>query len=817
MLRHFGLSVFIGVLMILVGGPAGADPGERSSLFHFSGTLENLEAEHLRVAGKSPGGRPLQLEFVQSSEVALEPGTPVTVDFIVDKKGRYLAQQVRALEEGRPDFLPGQQVALNEQPEQPESPSGEAGELEKAQPAEAPSGEADQLEKAEPKEEKAVEAPAKEEQPEEKPEQQEEPETPPQPAAPPDSSPQPTDGPPRIVNIEVTGNVQIPDEEILQVVSTRIGDPLLEPRIRRDMQAIFDLGYFTDVRLDTPLAPGGLRLIFRVLENPMVNEIRLVGNEVVETEQLRAVMESKTGQILNTRTIHSDIQAINNYYNEELGYLLTPTHVTDLSFENGVLTLTLRDGIEVTDVNITGVTVYDPERVERLVRMKPGQLFNKKELDEDLAKIAELYEEDQWVLETVDPAVDPDTGVVSLRVLEATVEEIRVEGNIKTTTDTVLRNLRTKPGQVLNRRKFQKDLERLNNLGYFRKVDPSPQPGTEPGQLILVLDVEEQKTGLATIGIGYAGGGAGGVRAGVTGAISFSDRNLFGQGKSASVQWQRGAQISSIGLSYFDPAINSNQDSIGVSLFRNEVDGLRQPVLVNGQQEFAFYDDQRTGGSFTYGHPLTDDLRIFGTVRHETIEVLRDSSSLFEPVGLGTGNLNSIGFSALYDTRDDIFNPHVGSFANGAFNVAGFGGSFNFTKYTVEGRHYIPLGDNHTIALRGWAGLLSGDAPITEFFFAGGPDTLRGYQQNQFFGTRFLVANAEYRFPIGNIKFLRGAVFVDAGNAWSPGSLFEDKIFLDAGVGLRITFPALGLGVIRVDYAVGEDGGRTQIGIGQSF
>ncbi len=272
-----------------------------------------------------------------------------------------------------------------------------------------------------------------------------------------------------------------------------------------------------------------------------------------------------------------------------------------------------------------------------------------------------------------------------------------------------------------------------------------------------------------------------------------------------------------MGISLFDPAINDNQDSIGVSLFRNTVDGLRQPVNVNGQQEFAFYDDERIGGSVTYGHPLTDDLRIFGTVRHENIEISRDSSSLFEPIGIGQGTLNSIGASALYDTRDDIFNPHIGSFANGSVNVAGLGGDFNFQKYTIEGRHYVPIGDNHTIALRGWLGVLEGDAPISEFFFAGGPDTLRGYQQNRFFGTRFLVANAEYRFPIGNIKFLRGAVFVDAGNAYSPGDLNEGRIFLSGGVGLRITFPALGLGVIRVDYAVGDEGGRTQIGIGQSF
>lgn len=622
---------------------------------------------------------------------------------------------------------------------------------------------------------------------------------------------------PPIVNIEVEGNQTIPAQTILEVVSTRIGDPLLEPRLRRDLQAIFDLGYFTDVRFATPSAPGGIRLVFRVLENPVVNGIEFRGNQVVDSAKLLEQMDTKIGEVLNTRTIYADIQAINTYYNDEIGLLRNPTHVTDVAFEGGNVVLTVVDGITVSSVEVTGVTVFPKEKVESLIRVKPGELFNRKNLEEDLTKVQTMYEDDEWVLDNVDTKIDPDTGKLTIHFLEATVEEIRVVGNSKTRTGVVLDNLRTKPGAVLNRRRFQRDLERLKNLGYFRSVEPEFERGSEKGRVILVLDVEEEKTGLATIGVGYAGGGSSGIQSGVTGAVSYSDRNLFGEGKNVSVSWQRGAQISAIALSYFDPAINGNQDSIGVTLFRNEVDGLRQPVNVNGQQEFAFYDDNRMGGSVTYGHPLNDDLRLFGTLRHETIEILRDSGSTFQPVGLGKGALNSIGLSALYDTRDDIFNPHVGTYANGSVNVAGFGGDFNFQKYTVEGRYYIPLGENHTLALRGWAGTVTGDAPITEYFYAGGPDTLRGYQQNQFFGTRFLVANAEYRFPIGNIKFLRGAVFADAGNAWSSGDLNEDKIFLDAGVGLRITFPALGLGVIRLDYAIGDEGGRTQIGIGQSF
>ncbi len=728
--------------------------------YRFTGTVQLVEEQKLSVRGKAADGSDRDMIFLVTpdSQLAegLKVGDNVMVIFTLGPSREMVVSAARFVSGGvSADILPQDTAALPAGTEESNPPGGEEG-------------------------------------------------------------PPPEATAPRVVNIEIEGNTQVPTEEVLQVISTRIGDPVLEPRLRRDMQAIFDLGYFTDVRLDTRGAPGGVRLIFRVLENPVVNSITIAGNQVVPTEKILELMDTKQGKILNTRSLHADIQNINKYYNEDLGYLLTPTHVIDLKWENGTLALTIKDGMLVQNVNIEGVSVFPEEQVRGLVQTKPGELFNQKTLKEDSARIAELYEKNDYILDTIRPRLDPDQGQVTIKVLEAVVEEIRVEGNTKTETDTITRNLRTKPGEVLQRRKIQKDLERLNNLGYFKKVNIEPEPGTEPGKVVLVLSVEEQKTGLATIGVGYAGGGSGAVRAGITGAISFSDRNLFGQGKSVSIQWQRGANISALGLSYFDPAINDNQDSIGVSLFLNEVSGLRQPVIGGSSNDFALYEDRRYGGTVTYGHPFTDDLRGFVTFRRETIEITQDPSSAFIPVGLGKGDLNSIGLSALYDTRDDVFNPTVGNFANGSLQYAGLGGDFNYTKLVAEGRTYIPFGTNSTLALRAWAGMLSGSAPVSEFFFAGGTDTLRAYRENAFFGTRFLVMNAEYRFGIGHIKFLRGAVFADAGNAWTPG-VTSSAIRADIGAGLRIVFPSLGLGVIRIDYAYGDEGGRASIGIGQSF
>ena len=627
---------------------------------------------------------------------------------------------------------------------------------------------------------------------------------------------------PKVVSIEVEGNKTVSSEEILQIISTRIGDPLLEPRIRRDMQAIYDSGYYTDVRLDTRYTSDGVRVIFRVLENPVVDEIVLEGNSVASSDKLRSLMQLETGKVLNTRILQNDLQSINKYYNEDLGYTISPSHITKLDFNGGKLTLTLADGIVVKEVKVEGVTVFPHDQIASMITLKPGDLFNRNTLRTDTEKISALYDEKQYILDTIKPSVDVETGVVTVNVVEAVLQEIKLTwtgtsaSKHRTKDDTVLRNIRTKPGEVMRRDRIQKDLERLNNLGLFKKVEPEVEPGAAPGQAILVLNIEEQKTGLATVGVGYAGGGSGAVRPGITGAISYSERNLFGEGKQFSVNLQRGAQIGAYSISYYDPAINSAQDSIGVSAYYNSVDDLEQQVTGADYGTYAYYDQEVYGATVTYGHPFSDDFRGFVTLRHETINLTMSGKSLYVPVGLGKGDLNAIGLSTLYDTRDDVFSPHKGSYANVALTFVGFGGDYNYKKFVVEGRHYVPLTKRSTLALRGMYGTVGNGAPASEYFYAGGTDTLRGYQDNSMFGNKVVLLNAEYRFPIGNIKMLSGAVFVDAGNAWISGYK-SSELYTDAGVGLRIVFPNLGLGVIRIDYAFGKDGSRSSIGIGQSF
>src|SRR5690606_39734687 len=103
--------------------------------------------------------------------------------------------------------------------------------------------------------------------------------------------------------------------------------------------------------------------------------------------------------------------------------------------------------------------------------------------------------------------------------------------------------------------------------------------------------------------------------------------------------------------------------------------------------------------------------------------------------------------------------------------------------------------------------------PEHERFRVGGAETVRGYDYGEFLGDRMLVFNAEYRFPITDA--VQGVVFADAGRAFKAGdSISLSGLKLGYGVGVRLDTP---LGGIRIDYGIGEGGGRTYFSIGPAF
>ena len=179
------------------------------------------------------------------------------------------------------------------------------------------------------------------------------------------------------------------------------------------------------------------------------------------------------------------------------------------------------------------------------------------------------------------------------------------------------------------------------------------------------------------------------------------------------------------------------------------------------------------------------------------------------------GSTNSITYSRVYDSRDNVFDPHAGKRNSWTFEWAGLGGDFKFEKLSVNYRYYIPMQRNRVLAFDLAAGYAWGDMPLSQRFAVGGADTLRGYRDDQFKGNSMLRGTAEYRFPIRNK--VQGVVFYDIGYAWDKRDQrnFDlDLMQSGYGIGLRINSP---LGPIKLDWGKGKQRSRFHFSFGGQF
>ena len=545
------------------------------------------------------------------------------------------------------------------------------------------------------------------------------------------------------------------EEKLLPQLAMRVGDAINMDYIRHDLNVIGATGLFSTVKPAFTTVPEGVALNYTVQMNPVVKKIDIVGNESISTSDLMKLVATTPGTTLNTAVVSHDVANINSAF-ANAGYMMS----------------------RVSDVRLD------------------------------------------------------DEGTLHIAISEPRIENINLRGNTKTKNKVIMRELRMKKGDIFNKNAASRSIQRVYNTGYFEDVNVRLLPGQRnPKDVIVEIDVTEQKTGSVTIGAGYSDSD------GLVGILGLAETNLRGTGDKANISWEFGGNTDTNKnyiFSYTHPYLNDAGDSIGFSIFdrESEYDDYNEKG-----DSVAEYDRRTNGFNITYGRVRSEYVSDYVTLetkrtkytdwdsgynyRNDATDPHNDGFDFagMDYLGKNFGRTNSMTWSHVFDNRDNVYDPTKGkrlSFT-GTWAGHGFGGDFDYFKFIAENRLYYKVGRAHVIAVRLMGGIATGDMPYNDLFTLGGADNLRGYEDDEFRGNKMYEATVEYRYPIA--KKIQGVVFTDLGNAWGgveniPWYHENNKLHYSGGLGFRITTP---IGPIRLDYAVGQDGGKFHFSFGGKF
>ena len=193
---------------------------------------------------------------------------------------------------------------------------------------------------------------------------------------------------PPVLMFDVQGNSHVPSEKVMGVISnSKIGMPLDPGLVQLDMKAIHDLGYFADVRATTERLFNGMKLIFIVVENPVLKEIKISGLTKIKNTEIEALFSQKPGDVFNTTIFQEDLGKALKYCQEKKGFFVRPTSNNDAAISpDGVVQLNLAE-LKYGKTKIQGLLKTKEQVVRRELKFKEGDLINITDLQTNLMSL----------------------------------------------------------------------------------------------------------------------------------------------------------------------------------------------------------------------------------------------------------------------------------------------------------------------------------------------------------------------------------------------------------------------------------------------
>jgi len=658
--------------------------------------------------------------------------------------------------------------------------------------------------------------------------------------------------------IEIAGAERIKAKRLRKEIKLRLNQPVNEQQLEEARQKIIEVYQgrgFTDVSVQFRVDPidekrGTARVVFTVNEGVKgaVRAIHFEGNAHFSEKVLRKQMKTrgrtpiyfvdKSGR-LDEVQLEQDLDKIREFYQDH-GYIdVEVKSVRRERTEKGpmIITVVVSEGPQyhVRKLTVSGYQVAREDRIRALLKMKEGSVYSPKQLRDDAKAVADAYGSGGYVDLVVLPEGEPAGPAqidVHYKIEEGDrsfVNRINIEGNTRTKDKVIRREVLVAPGDVFNTVRVDITKKRLDNLGYFAKVETYPEETDIPGRKDLTILVQEKRTGSLSFGGGFSTVDQ------LVGFAELSQGNfdLFnwpsftGGGQKFRLRLQYGTQRKDFILALTEPYFLDRRLSLSGQLFYTEANYLS-----------AQYDQRNYGFSTELRKPITSYIyaSLGYTLQDVDIFNVDPTASDFIQSQAGSTLESKIFGSVVYDSRDNVLLSHRGQrITFSPFIAGGFlGGDTQVYALALEGSQYFHLPKDLILLINGEIATVSQwgngtDVPIYERLFLGGSNNLRGFPFREVGpqdsngeptgGKSMARSTVELTFPI--IEKARGAIFYDTGfvndSQWSFGF---NHIASDIGVGLRLDLP---IGPLRLDYGypIQRDGynggGHFNFNVGYQF
>ncbi|MBD8900117.1 outer membrane protein assembly factor BamA [Rhodanobacter sp. DHG33] len=622
-----------------------------------------------------------------------------------------------------------------------------------------------------------------------------------------------------------------------------------------------------------------------------IKEINIAGNHAFTDKAIRSDFElgtpnwmswySKNDQYSQEK-LSGDLEKLQSYYMNR-GYAdfgVDSTQVTIAPDKQSMyIAADVKEGeiYKIADVKLLGTMVLPETTLRQLVFVKPGDVFNRSAIEASTKAIKALLANIGYAYAKVTPypKLDKDKRTVDLTLYvepgqRVYVRRVIFEGNTLTEDNVMRREMRQLEGAWYSQGIIDRSKNRLQQLGYFKKVDVDKKkvPGSDD-QVDVTVKVEEQSAGSLQFGIGYS------QYSGIILSASVSERNLFGSGDTVSLSGSRSDYQTSYQANYYNPYLTNNGVGIGYNLTYTKTDFNN---VDNG--EFADYSTSQRAFSTYLGFPITDFQSVRAGIGLSSNKV--NSIPGYTPQQL-VDYQNEIGHYTIHSTIGTLgwnMNTQNGYWAptrGGQLSVNAEVGlptsTVKYWKLTGQADHYWPVGGGFVLYLKGFLGYgktygqngisdaqfdqlkatyaaagvpapadMRNDFPFWDNFYSGGVTDVRGFQDNTLGprlcgGTGTVAGNTgsycnnsyyNYAQPIGgamkvlgtaelylplpflkDINTARVSWFVDTGNAYANWNSFSAST-LRASTGLSLHWQSP-MGPMIINFALPF---RTQPGDG---